>query len=143
MSSPLHCDVIRPLLVQTWLVYFLVSVQPLSTNFGSNIDFVKKHFFLKFERFFDPKSRNSIHCYKLSENIFCKTNLSNFAILKVWNLQKTSFKTESSKGLLSQQCKAALRQPFLQHCTQLRGWQELNGLKRRYSNPSLSGPNGI
>ena len=32
MSLPLHCDVIRPLLVPTLFVYFFVSVQPLSTN---------------------------------------------------------------------------------------------------------------
>ena len=40
MSLPLHCDVIRPLLVQTWFVYFFVSVQPLSTNFVFS-DFIK------------------------------------------------------------------------------------------------------
>ena len=34
MSLPLHCDVIRPLSVPTWFVYFFVSVQPLSTNFS-------------------------------------------------------------------------------------------------------------
>ena len=30
----LLCDLIRPLLVQTWFVYFFVRVQPLSTNFA-------------------------------------------------------------------------------------------------------------
>ena len=35
MSLPLHCDVIRPLSVQTWFVYFFVSLQSLSTNFAS------------------------------------------------------------------------------------------------------------
>ena len=30
----LHCYVIRHLLMQTWFVYFSLSVQPLSTNFG-------------------------------------------------------------------------------------------------------------
>ena len=30
----LHCDVIGHLPMQTWFVYFSLSVQPLSTNFG-------------------------------------------------------------------------------------------------------------
>ena len=36
MSLPcfsLYCDVIRPLSVQTWFVYFFVSLHPLYTNF--------------------------------------------------------------------------------------------------------------
>ena len=34
MSLLLHCDVIKTPSVQTWFVYFFVSVQPLSTNFA-------------------------------------------------------------------------------------------------------------
>ena len=34
MSLLLHCDVIKTPSVQTWFVYFFLSVQPLSTNFG-------------------------------------------------------------------------------------------------------------
>ena len=32
-----HCDGIRHLPAQTWPAYFSLSVQPLSTNFGSNL----------------------------------------------------------------------------------------------------------
>ena len=34
MSLLLHRDVIKTPSVQTWFVYFFVSFQPLSTNFG-------------------------------------------------------------------------------------------------------------
>ena len=37
MSLLLHCDVIKTPSVQTWFVYFFVSVQPLSTNFGQKV----------------------------------------------------------------------------------------------------------
>ena len=36
MAMYLQCDVIKAPSVHTRFVYFLVSVQPLSTNFGSN-----------------------------------------------------------------------------------------------------------
>ena len=37
MSLLLHCDVIKTPSVQSWFVYFFVSVQPLSTNFAPPI----------------------------------------------------------------------------------------------------------
>ena len=40
MSLLLHCDGMKTPSVQTWFVYFFVSVHPLSTNFGrSQSDF--------------------------------------------------------------------------------------------------------
>ena len=47
MSSPylstyLHCDVIRHLLVQTWSANFSFSVQPLFSNLGAEQEFFLK-----------------------------------------------------------------------------------------------------
>ena len=39
----LHCDVIKVPLVQTWLIYFFLSVQPMSTNFESGVFLTGEH----------------------------------------------------------------------------------------------------
>ena len=47
MSLLLHCDVIKTPSVQTWFVYFFVSVQPLSTNFGLTVLFIATQSFVQ------------------------------------------------------------------------------------------------
>ena len=37
LAISLRCDIIKAPSVQTWSVYFFVSVQPLSTNFASHL----------------------------------------------------------------------------------------------------------